>query len=185
MSDMDALVAAYERFASLPWDANLAPAQRVWLVVYPPRDERRLRARITAFEIATTRAGHPWTIVDITSAFAEWLSTHPYRETYFKHPELLSAAAIKDFENRLASQFVEGAGAAADDANAVVAVLGVGSLFPFTKVSKLIESVAPQVRGRLVVFFPGERDGSNYRLLEARDGWNYLATPITASEEAQ
>jgi len=33
-----------------------------------------------------------------------------------------------------------------------------------------------------LVFFPGERDGSNYRLLDARDGWNYLATPIAAQE---
>ena len=27
--------------------------------------------------------------------------------------------------------------------------------------------------------FPGHVDGSNYRLLDARDGWNYLAVPIT------
>jgi hypothetical protein len=181
---MDALVAAYERFAGLPWDANLAPAQRVWMVVYPPRDERRLRARITAFEIATAKAGHPWHLADVTDAFAAWLGAHPYRETYFKQPELLSAAAIKDFEGRLAAQILDTVGEAVDDVNAVVAILGVGSLFPFTRVSRLIETVAPHVSGRLVVFFPGERDGSNYRLLEARDGWNYLATPISASEEA-
>jgi hypothetical protein len=29
-------------------------------------------------------------------------------------------------------------------------------------------------------FFPGDRDRRNYRLLKARDGWNYLATPIEA-----
>ena len=36
--------------------------------------------------------------------------------------------------------------------------------------------------GRLLVFFPGEVEGNNYRLLDARDGWNYLATPITADK---
>lgn len=182
MSDMDALVKAYERFAGLPWESNLGHAQRVWMVVYPPRDERRLRARITAFETATTKAGHSWSLVDLTGAFSVWLSSHPYRETYFRQPELLSAAATKDFEKHLSSEVLQRAGGEADDADAVVAILGVGSLFPFTRVSRLVDAVSPQVRGRLVIFFPGERDGSNYRLLEARDGWNYLATPITASE---
>ena len=37
----------------------------------------------------------------------------------------------------------------------------------------------PDIAGRLVVFFPGSRDGNTYRLLDARDGWNYLAHSIT------
>jgi len=28
------------------------------------------------------------------------------------------------------------------------------------------------------VFFPGEHEGNSYRLLDARDGWNYLAVPL-------
>jgi hypothetical protein len=39
--------------------------------------------------------------------------------------------------------------------------------------------VVKDIRGRLVVFFPGEYEDNNYRLLDARDGWNYLAVPIT------
>ena len=35
------------------------------------------------------------------------------------------------------------------------------------------------IRGRLALFFPGDVDNNNYRLLDARDGWNYLAIPIT------
>ena len=50
------------------------------------------------------------------------------------------------------------------------------------KVSALIERVQEFVQGRLLVFFPGEVEGNNYRLLGARDGWNYLATPITAKK---
>lgn len=182
MTDMDALLKAYSRFVALPWASNLAPPQRVWLVIYQPSDERRLRARVAAFAVATSQAEKSWKLVDVTDGFAEWLSSHPYRDTYFKQPAMLSAAALRDYEKSVVSQVITQAGSAINDPEAVVAVLGAGSLFPFTKVSKLIETLAPQVAGRLVIFFPGDRDGSNYRLLEARDGWNYLATPITASE---
>jgi hypothetical protein len=61
-----------------------------------------------------------------------------------------------------------------------VAVFGVGALFGFTRVSRVLKLVEPYIRGRLVVFFPGVYDQNNYRLLDARDGWNYLAVPITA-----
>jgi hypothetical protein len=43
----------------------------------------------------------------------------------------------------------------------------------------VLEDVNSAIRGRLLVFFPGRHDGSNYRLLDARDGWNYLAAGIT------
>ena len=50
------------------------------------------------------------------------------------------------------------------------------------KVSALFERVNDAIAGRLLVFFPGEVEGNSYRLLDARDGWNYLATPITAEK---
>jgi hypothetical protein len=43
--------------------------------------------------------------------------------------------------------------------------------------------VQDRVAGRLLVFFPGQREGNNYRLFDARDGWNYLALPIEARED--
>ncbi len=61
----------------------------------------------------------------------------------------------------------------------VVAVFGVGALFAFTRVSQVLKLVEPSIRGRLVIFFPGQYEQNNYRLLDARDGWNYLAVPIT------
>jgi len=61
-------------------------------------------------------------------------------------------------------------------------VHGLGSLFGITSVSALIEAVAGNIRGRLLVFFPGHYEGNNYRLLDARDGWNYLAVPITTKD---
>ena len=42
-----------------------------------------------------------------------------------------------------------------------------------------VRKVDRDIRGRLLVFFPGQYEHNNYRLLDARDGWNYLAIPIT------
>lgn len=44
-----------------------------------------------------------------------------------------------------------------------------------------MERVEDAIRGRLLVFFPGEYQENHYRLLDARDGWNYHAVPITAA----
>ena len=49
--------------------------------------------------------------------------------------------------------------------------------------SALLNEVSDAIAGRLLVFFPGQHEGSSYRLLDARDGWNYLATPITPRRE--
>jgi len=68
------------------------------------------------------------------------------------------------------------------DQNSVVALKGVGSLFGFLKVKEVVDKLAPMVKGRLLVFFPGSYDNNNYRLLDGYDGWNYLAVPITADK---
>ena len=66
----------------------------------------------------------------------------------------------------------------------VVAIYGVASLFGFLKTSELVSKVESVIRGRLLVFFPGEHENNTYRFLDAREGWNYLAVPITAEEGA-
>jgi hypothetical protein len=182
MASIDALVRAYSSYVAIPWQANLAPPQRVWMVVYPPAEERRLRARVQEFEIGTLKAGHTWQSVDLTDEFARWLAAHPYRDAYCESPELLDEAGLDDFGDHLTGA-VQSALATGDE-DSVVGLLGIGSLFSFYRASRLLERVAPAVRGRLLVFFPGERDGSNYRMLEAQDGWNYLATPIEPTEDA-
>jgi hypothetical protein len=48
------------------------------------------------------------------------------------------------------------------------------------RVSALAEQVAHEIRGRLLLFFPGRHANGVYRLLDARDGWSYRATPIPA-----
>ena len=66
--------------------------------------------------------------------------------------------------------------------NAVLALYGVASLFGFLRISEILPLVEGHIQGRLLVFFPGFYEQDNYRLLDARDGWNYHAVPITPSE---
>lgn len=116
-------------------------------------------------------------LFDATTAFEEWMADHEYREGYFTQPEFIGPA-LDDFLASLSGSLKQVLQEADD--NAVVAVLGAGALFGITHVSSLIERVAAGIRGRLLLFFPGSREGPNYRLLDARDGWNYLAIPIEA-----
>ena len=57
-----------------------------------------------------------------------------------------------------------------DPAPKKVAVIGAGSLFGFTRLSRVLTLVEPDIRGRLLVFFPGQYEDNTYRLLDARDG---------------
>ncbi|HLP42594.1 MAG TPA: BREX protein BrxB domain-containing protein, partial [Fibrobacteria bacterium] len=56
---------------------------------------------------------------------------------------------------------------------------GLGSLFGFLHISEVLREVSSAIRGRLAVFFPGEYENHSYRFLDAREGWNYMAIPIT------
>jgi hypothetical protein len=173
------LIDTFERRASLPLQKNLAGHEKVWFCIYPPRDERRVRARLGDFKIAAERHGLRWDPVDITSAFEDWLGNHEYRESYFRNPELLGPA-LEDLKDQIVAQLRSRLEQA--DHRTLTVVLGAGMLFSFVKVSSIVGEVAQAIRGRLLVFFPGRREGNNYRLLDARDGWNYLAVPIEAQE---
>ena len=183
MSRTDQLIERYAHFVSLPWNMSLAGAQRVWFVVYDKTDERRIRARMDEYAIATEQAGHAWTRCDLTDSFADWMSSHNYREAYFEDPENLDLTLL-DFEEHVVSTVRAALEKEEAGPDAVVAVSGIASLFGFMRVSALVKTLEPAIRGRLVVFFPGEHENNNYRLLDARDGWNYMAAPITAQEGA-
>ena len=182
MNEIETLLNRYQRFAALPWNCNLAGPQKVWFAVYSPRQERRVRSRLGDFQNATISAGHSWLLVDLTDAFAEWMARHEYRAAYFGQPELMGMA-LADFEDDLVDRVKLVLNDPSVDDNAVVAVLGLASLFGLVRASELIERVAPYIRGRLLGFFPGQYDGATWRLLDARDGWNYHAVPITGVPE--
>ncbi len=176
---IEELAAAYERQIALPWQREQSGAQRVMLVVYEKELERALRARIGEFEQATRRSspGRGWRLVDCTRWFAQWMADDEYREEYFADPDLLEMKLRGEFRDEVAArlrQELEGS-----DEGTVVGVIGVGSLYGFVRVSEVVRSVEPSIPGRLVVFFPGTKDQNNYRLLDARDGWNYLAQAVT------
>ena len=180
-SRIENLARAYERRIGAPWQRTLAGAQRVIFVVYDKEMERTLRARIGEFEQATRAAGHGWSLVDSTPWFAEWMARDEYREAYFEDPSLLELKLDSEFRAESGQKLAVALEEAGD--NDVVALLGVASLYGFLRVSDLIRSVEPAVRGRLVVFFPGSKSENNFRLLDARDGWNYLAQAITLHDE--
>ena len=177
MGRIEDLAAAYEQHVSTPWQRTVSGAQRVLLVVYEKELERTLRARIGEFEQATRRSGHDWALVDCTRWFAEWMGNDEYREAWFEDPDLLGMKLEGEFREVVAGRLCAALEAAPD--NGVTAVLGVSSFYGFLRVSEVIRSVEHAVRGRLLIFFPGTKNESNYRLLDARDGWNYLAQSVT------
>lgn len=179
MARIEELVISYKAHVSAPWQRNLAGPQKMIFVVYPKVDERRLRARLELFEIATKDAKHSWQMFDFTKTFADWMSATDYRETYFEEPADLGIKLETDFLHYAAAQLRAALTDSAADEDTVVAAYGVASLYGFAKVSLVLKEVEKDIRGRLVLFFPGEFENNNYRLLDARDGWNYLAVPIT------
>jgi len=181
MNRLETLLHRFERHVVRPWQPALARANRVVFVVYPLDLERTLRGRFELFEQVTRRAGRGFRSTDATRWFAEWLKADDYRAEWFGEPELLAPKLEEEFPRYAAERL--GEALAGSDENGVVALTGVGSLYGFLRVSNLVRTVEPKIRGRLVVFFPGERDGTNYRLLNARDGWNYLAQAITLQDE--
>ena len=56
MSVVETRIRAYRSFVALPWAQRLSGAERVWIVIYPPHDERRLRKRVGEFELAGAAA---------------------------------------------------------------------------------------------------------------------------------
>ena len=183
MTYVDQLVDAYRRTVTLPWPDSLAPAQRVWMLVYKKEQERQVRLNLPQFEHTTKDAGYRWKELDITDAFERWMAAHEYREAYFESPDLLETA-LPDFFDTLVAEVRAGLEADSVDDRTVVGLVGAGALYGLgdrVKLSALVNEVAEKVRGRLLVFFPGQHEGNSYRLLDARDGYNYLATPITAN----
>lgn len=180
------LVSAYRQHLAVPWQPGLAAIQRVIFVVYDKTDELRLRARVDEFKLVTQEAAKTWLLIDLTDAFAHWLAAQEYRDAYFESPEDLSGWQSGELTAFLAALVEETRARIAGEAGAdtVVALLGVGSLFGLIRVSALVEGIKDAVAGRLLVFFPGEYHPENhaYRLLDARDGWNYLAVPLLAGE---
>lgn len=177
MNNLMKLLENYRLEVGRPWLDHLPPHQRIWLAIYDPSDERRLRLLVQEFELITQSAGKSWMLVDLTDLFARWMDEHPYREAYFASPELLHSA-IGGFEDLLLDTLMTALGRA--DEETVVALMGAGSLYGLTQISLLLDRAAPAIKGRLLLYFPGSHEAQTYRLLNARDGLHYLSVPISS-----
>ena len=111
------------------------------------------------------------------------MASHEYKDAYFANPDLMQPELLGFFDELVERVREQVKKKTADQT--IVGLLGAASLYGLgdhVKVSALIERVQEFVQGRMLVFFPGEVEGNSYRLLGARDGWNYLATLITAQK---
>ena len=182
MARIDQLLASYRRYVGLPPKANLPLSQRVWFVVYPPEEERRMSARIDEFEIATRDARRNWHRIDLTGIFADWMDTFDpdERESVLADPEVVEDYAESQFLSFVTERVTSQVALVPSELrpSTIFAITGVMELYDFVHVSTVVNAVPSDCPGILLVFFPGERDGNTYRFLNARGGWDYLAVPI-------
>src|SRR5690349_7252947 len=161
MARIEDLAERYGRHIATPWQRTVAGAQRVIMVVYDKELERTLRARKLAFETATREAGHDWHEIDLASAFADWISPDEYRDEYFSSPDDLQLKLEAEFPEFVADRLRAVLNKPEVNENSVVAVFGAGALFGLVRISQVLRMIESEIRGRLVVFFPGDFERNN------------------------
>ena len=181
MPTFDDILNHYRRHVRLPWRDDVPAAGCVWIAWYDKALERRVRGQVHEFEHATVTAGHGWRHIDLVPQFPAWMSGHEFFPVLLDQPEELRSL-LPEFEAHLITVLKAQLNDAT--ANDVVAVTGCGSLFGLVRVSSLITHVAPAIKGRMLLTFPGSHESNLYRLLDARDGWNYHAIPIPPADAA-
>lgn len=186
MARLDTLLANYKRHLSVPLRPGLPLSQRVWFCVYPPDEERRFQTFIENFQMVTTEASLGWKQINLGGSFANWLDSFgPQERDEIKNDqEIVEGYAEIGFCEFLAEEVSkQAAEIPADQApTTVFALTGLMDLYDFIDVSSVIEALSKDFQGLLSVFFPGEREGTSYRFLNARTAWDYLAVPITCEE---
>ena len=175
MNTFEAILAEYGRQVELPWAADTPPAGRVWVVWYDKSLQRRFTGRLAEFEIVTLKAGHDWKQLSVSNWFGTWIKQHEFFDALVEQPAEFRGM-FPEIEDSLVNELMHTLNSCTT--NHVLAIDGCGALFGITRVSNLIRRVADFVPGRLLVGFPGTHSAGVYRLLDARDGWNYHAIPI-------
>jgi hypothetical protein len=177
LNTFDDLLGAYEKQIQLPWLDDTPPSGRVWLLWFDKSMQRKVTGRIGEFEHATAKAGKGWAYVNLTSWFGKWIAGHDFFDALVEHPQEIRGL-FADIEKALINDIT--ATLKACGPNDVLVLDGCGSLFGVVRVSALIGKLADRIPGRMLVAFPGKHTAGIYRLLDARDGWNYHAVPIPA-----
>ncbi len=175
LATVDELLGYFRRQASLPWSRDIACDYRVWIICYDKTLERRVQGRLHEFEAMARSNGHGWSTFNLAALVAPWLASHELFDGLTEQPDELPGV-LPDFEQHVAQALQAQLQALGD--NDILALSGAGALFGLMRVSTLAEMIAPDIKGRLLLLYPGRHEGGSYRLLDARDGWTYRATPI-------
>ncbi len=177
MPTIDDLLGQFKRQVSLPWSADTARDYRVWILHYDKILERRVQGRLHEFEAMARGYGHGWAVLDLAALVAPWFASHDLFEGLTEQPDELPGL-LPDFEAHVIATVR--ARLQTLTVHDILVLSGAGALFGLMRVSTLTEKVAPDIEGRLLLLFPGRHENGVYRLLDARDGWTYRATPIPA-----
>lgn len=175
MNTFDDILSAYVRQVGLPWASDTPPAGRIWVLWYDKTLQRRFTGRLGDFEQATRKAGHGWHSIDLSPWVGRWLAQHEFFDALMREPRELRGL-LPDLEKDLVRNLRDALAACREQD--VLAVDGCGSLFGVLRISNLLSRLADHIPGRLLLGFPGKHTVGVYRLLDARDGWNYHAIPI-------
>lgn len=176
---IDLLVEAYEKVVNEPWSSALSGQERIWFLVYDPAEQRKVDLRLGDFETAALKAGKKWKGISLKQCFPSWMANHEYKESYFQKPKVIVDQLEASFIP-YAIQFLKNEIKKIEqDEDTLIALKDVSSIFGFARLSEILKSCDKDFKGRLLIFFPGEFEQNHYRLLDARDGWDYLARPIT------
>jgi len=177
-SIVEDLLKSFDLVMKEPWSPSLSGQERIWFLVYDPAEQRKVDLRMGDFENCVKRANKKWVTISLKNCFPSWIANHEYRDEYFADPEALVDQLDAEFKQYAIKFLCDELANANADENTLSAVTGVSSLFGFTRLSDVLSGCSTAFKGRLLIFFPGEYQKNHYRLLDARDGWSYLARPI-------
>lgn len=155
----------------------MARDYRVWIMCYEKNLERRVQGHLHDFEAAAVANGHGWVVLDLSALVAPWFASNDLFDALTEQPDEL-AGLLPDFEHHVAEAVRNALNTLTDQD--ILVLTGAGALFGLMRVSTLTEMVVPDIKGRLLLLYPGRHENGSYRLLDARDGWSYRATPIPA-----
>jgi len=178
-SKTDQLLEAFEKVVNEPWSSSLSGQEKIWFLVYDPAEQRKVDFRLGDFETATLKAGKKWESISLKACFPSWMANHEYRDGYFENPKYIVDQLENEFIPFTIHFLKNEINRFEQDHNTVIAIKDVSALFGFTHLSEILKNCDKDFKGRLLIFFPGEFELNRYRLLDARDGWDYLARPIT------
>jgi hypothetical protein len=176
---IELLIEAYTKVVKEPWSSALSGQERIWFLVYDPAEQRKIELNLGEFETVAVRSGKKWKSISLKQCFPSWMANHEYKEDYFNSPEYIVDQLEAEFIP-YAIQFLKNElKKISPDDDTLIALKDVSALFGFARLSEILKNCDKDFKGRLLIFFPGEFEQNHYRLLDARDGWDYLARPIT------